>query len=321
VDEKATDDSVQPEIPTSKVEPSAPKKWREFEDLAASIQKQFVGADATVTTNDHIRGRRTGDLRQIDITIRQRVGQFEMLVVIDCKDYKTPVDVKDVEAFIGLLEDVAGNKGVIIAARGFTSGAKKRAADARIEILTLVDAGSTKWPLIPAIPVVVANARIKNFQLRFSGIGPTVLPAVEDFRRLALYRADGTKIGLIGNLLIRRWTEAAIPHAAGTYEGVLLTEEPTWVETDGVRYPMSVAAVVNVEVDYFFKMLPLAETQGFKNEITGGYTTRSMKTSVIDLEKVESEWERITEAEAGTRPITMRLEGSSVPEAFEDSSS
>jgi hypothetical protein len=37
----------------------------------------------------------SGTERQIDVSIRQQVSQFPILVIIDCKDYAEPIDVVD----------------------------------------------------------------------------------------------------------------------------------------------------------------------------------------------------------------------------------
>jgi hypothetical protein len=46
--------------------------------------------------------------RQIDISVRKRTGQYSILIVIDCKDHAEPIDVKDMEAFAGMVKDVRG---------------------------------------------------------------------------------------------------------------------------------------------------------------------------------------------------------------------
>src|ERR1035437_9816242 len=106
-------------------------KWREFEQLAAEIQRQLA-PDARVETNVKLHGKRTGIDRQIDILVQQTVGQYPIRIIIDCKDYKKPVDVKELEAFMGMVEDVGANKGAMVAPSGFTSTAKQRAKDEHV---------------------------------------------------------------------------------------------------------------------------------------------------------------------------------------------
>ena len=76
-----------------------PSKWKEFEKPVARVQADLAG-NGVVTHNDKIIGNITGVERQIDVSIRGRIGQYDTLIVIECKDLGRPLDVKDVEEFI-----------------------------------------------------------------------------------------------------------------------------------------------------------------------------------------------------------------------------
>ncbi len=82
-------------------------KWKKFEALVTLIQKSLA-PNVLVTSNDKIRGK-SGTDRQIDISLRAKVAQFDLLIVLDCKDYSNPVDIKDVESFAGMVEDVSAS--------------------------------------------------------------------------------------------------------------------------------------------------------------------------------------------------------------------
>ena len=79
-------------------------QWKQFEDLIAEIQRELTPA-AKVQTNLKRQGRRSQSLRQIDLEMK--IAQFDVSIVIDCKDYKKPVDIKEVEAFIPMIEDLS----------------------------------------------------------------------------------------------------------------------------------------------------------------------------------------------------------------------
>ena len=84
---------------------------QQLEILVAKIQKHLL---------HHLPSKRmsgcpgaiAGRKRQIT-SVRDRVGQYDILIVMDCKDYKVPVDVKQVEEFAGLLGDVGAQRGSI----------------------------------------------------------------------------------------------------------------------------------------------------------------------------------------------------------------
>ena len=78
-------------------------------------------------------------------------------IAIDCKDYKDPVDVKDVEQVICLVEDVDAHKGAIVAANGFTTAARKRGADAGLDLYGLVNVAEHKWRSYVTLPAVTRD--------------------------------------------------------------------------------------------------------------------------------------------------------------------
>jgi hypothetical protein len=72
-------------------------EYQDLEKLVAAIQKQLAPA-SDVQHNVRLDGRRSGVNRQIDVLVSQKVGQYDIRIIIDCKDHKQPVDVKGVEA-------------------------------------------------------------------------------------------------------------------------------------------------------------------------------------------------------------------------------
>lgn len=86
------------------------KASEELERLVQRIQQELA-PNAEVIHNVKMQGRRSKVKRQIDVLVTEKIGQYEINIIIDCKDYKNPIDVKGVEEFYGLLEDVGGQKG------------------------------------------------------------------------------------------------------------------------------------------------------------------------------------------------------------------
>lgn len=114
-------------------EPPDPPEWKQLESLVADIQRQLA-PDATVTHDAKLVGVLSETERQIDVLVEQNVGQYSMRIVIDCKDYVRPIDVKGVEEFHGLMNDVCAQKGALVCPRGFTEAAKQRAAKLQIAL-------------------------------------------------------------------------------------------------------------------------------------------------------------------------------------------
>ena len=84
----------------------------EFGDQGSALDTSQRTAALEVIHDAKLPGRKSQRTRQIDVLVRQKIGQYEMLIVLDCKDYARPVDVKGVEEFHGLLDDVGANCGI-----------------------------------------------------------------------------------------------------------------------------------------------------------------------------------------------------------------
>ncbi|MFC1958940.1 hypothetical protein ACFLV6_03410, partial [Chloroflexota bacterium] len=67
-------------------------KWRTYEKLVAKVQQELA-PDASIKHDDQIWGYDSKKNRQIDVSIRQQIGQYNLLIAMDCKDYKIPVDI------------------------------------------------------------------------------------------------------------------------------------------------------------------------------------------------------------------------------------
>jgi hypothetical protein len=113
-------------------------KWKKFEKLVAGIHK-MKEQGAEVIFDDKIIGKRTGEERQVDVSVRFRHGYYEYLIIIECKDYRKKVSVDKVEALRTKMEDLGADKGVMVSTNGFQKGAVKAAAAHNIELFTLTE--------------------------------------------------------------------------------------------------------------------------------------------------------------------------------------
>lgn len=126
-------------------------KWEQYERLVAQILAYEVSTDFCVTPNAHLRGRISGRSRQIDVLIDLRHDtDNSRRVIVDAKMRTRRVSVSDVEAFRGLMDDVAATHGYLVCPNGFTKAALRRAQSAvSIRLLPLNhldDFDPSKWP-------------------------------------------------------------------------------------------------------------------------------------------------------------------------------
>jgi hypothetical protein len=102
--------------------------WEVYERLVARLIADQIETDLCVTPNARIKGRISHRSRQIDVLIESRHDTDNTRrIVVDAKRRKRKIDVKDVEEFRGLMEDVGATHGYLVCPVGHTKAAEKRA--------------------------------------------------------------------------------------------------------------------------------------------------------------------------------------------------
>ena len=115
--------------------------------------------------------------RQFDVTIRFRHGLYNYLTVVECKDYKDPVPVEKVEAFVTKAADARAHHAVMASTSGFQSGAERVAKNHNMTLIHVTDSsnidlsmfGANWGPTIPAF-------HIKRVELEYSDGEKAALP-------------------------------------------------------------------------------------------------------------------------------------------------
>lgn len=116
--------------------------WKEYEvEIHDHFKQMFPSAD--ISYNVTVPGRYSKVDRQIDILIEDYVAGNRMRIVVDGKYFSQKIDVKDVEMFIGMLNDCEANKGLLITQEGYSKSAINRAhfdpIDIELDILNFKD--------------------------------------------------------------------------------------------------------------------------------------------------------------------------------------
>jgi hypothetical protein len=112
--------------------------WKQYEDeIFDHFRTEFP--KAKIVRNAHIPGRFSQVLRQVDILIDDTIAGFEVRIAIDAKHHTRPLDVIDIEAFLGFCSDVGAHKGVMVSLNGYTKAAANRAhydnSDIELDVL------------------------------------------------------------------------------------------------------------------------------------------------------------------------------------------
>ena len=119
--------------------------WKEYEDeVFQECERVFRLQGAEVIKNTYLVGRYSGVKRQIDIIIKDfKDGEIVSDCLVECKHYAQKINVKIVDSFIGCLEDVGVERGLLVSEKGFTKAAINRAHNGKenieVDILSLGD--------------------------------------------------------------------------------------------------------------------------------------------------------------------------------------
>ncbi|MGB7194234.1 MAG: restriction endonuclease [Collimonas pratensis] len=278
--------------------------WRDLEHLVANIQRGLA-PEASVEHNVKVMGKDSEIERQIDIYVKQQIGQYTMTIAIDCKDYKRPVDVKGVEEFAGMVQDIRANKGVLVCPAGFTSSAKKLAKKKEIELYRPVDNNDHKWRVKATMPAVCEYISAgMSFKISCSYPGPFKLekhPA--DLDALSV---EGQRLGTALDVAMEKWNNGEYPPQPGQHDDLAIFRDVE-VQVDngyGGLAPVQLTVTLFVQVERYFGQIAIDRISGFLDEQTGLTITNSFVTGAIDPVEIRNQWQKLDDkAEAPIKPV------------------
>jgi hypothetical protein len=280
--------------------------YKDLELLVTKIQKQLA-PNAQVTHNVKLPGRHTGIDRQIDVLVHQQVGQYPINVIIDCKDHQAPVDVKGVEEFNGLLDDVGAQKGVLVSPAGFTSTAKTRAEKLQIDLYSPVDTDPHKWQVKATIPVV-CDFRSAGISFRVGVSAPYPFAMPDNFFEQMVFDEEDRELGSMIDAAAAKWNDGKWPITPGTHSDMKIFDaDETRMDNGydgGIRCSVDLSASIFVESRLYFGQFDVTSISGFADHIRGGVITNAFTVGMLDPNEVMEKWQKIERVEdAPQRPV------------------
>ena len=93
-----------------------------------------------------LRGLLSRARRQTDVSV-YRSGQPRPAIAVECKRYGRRLNIKDVESFLGMLEDLGAQRGVLVAPLGYSRAAERRVHGTGVDLHRLAerDAVRLNW--------------------------------------------------------------------------------------------------------------------------------------------------------------------------------
>lgn len=284
---------------------------KDLEILVTKIQKQLA-PDAVVEHNAKLDGRNSKTKRQIDVLVRQQIGQYEMRIVLDCKDYARPVDVKGVEEFHGLVEDVGAHKGALVCPKGFTAAAKERATAWQIDLYSPIDTDPHKWQVAVTAPTICDfRTAMYSFRIAHSDPGPFRIPM--DFYDATEVKSlsTGKELGTMREAVLGKWNGGYYPTEPGTHDDLTIFDAPQVLVDNGYGSETTATLTVSILVQQqlYFGHLPIPRISGFKDELSGKVIANAFSIGMIDPNEVERSWKPIDSIDEAPMEPLMTLVG------------
>jgi hypothetical protein len=116
-------------------------EWQQFEKMITRLEKS-LSPESVIKKNDKLIDRITGTLREVDASIRQKIGSSEILIILECRKRNKRADTLWIEQLKSKKEDIGADKVLAVSSIGFTKSALIKAQRYGIAVRTteMVDA-------------------------------------------------------------------------------------------------------------------------------------------------------------------------------------
>lgn len=166
----------------AKKKPKKPRppsgKGRALEELVARLEAVATGGQAEVRSPEFFIGRHSQSKREIDVTVRSKVGNTPVLVMFECRDRASTNDVRWMDEIAGKRDDIGADVAVAVAAGGgFSEGAKTAAESRRIDLRTVEEItveDVVSWCRLTSLRVELFESRSPRIEASLFGDTPPI---------------------------------------------------------------------------------------------------------------------------------------------------
>jgi len=141
------------------------RKGKDFEKLISIIEKGLANTDIKIKSPDYLKDNITGKDREVDLTLRKKIDNEEIIIIFECRDRKITSDVIWIEQLVTKVRDLNAFKVIAVSSSGFTDGAKKKAEYYDIELRTTEEITNEQlmnWIIPSGLFVIKQNHNIIN---------------------------------------------------------------------------------------------------------------------------------------------------------------
>ncbi len=203
-----------------------PKEGKEFEDLTAEIFEALRNDPQYEFVERNVKLQGADCERQIDVLLRGKVGPFENITIVECKDYNKVVNITKVDALDSVRRDVNADKAVLVSRKGFSKSAIQKAKRLGIRLCTAHSANNEKWKFDLEIPFSITELSVESIQPNFFTLDGGI--NVEEIAFTAI------KDKPIHQIVAEHWNSGEIEYVDGQSEYILRPGiEKPWLRTKG----------------------------------------------------------------------------------------
>jgi Restriction endonuclease len=166
-------------------------EWREFEQLVARIEKTLAPKGAVVRSPDRVKDLFTGQDREVDASIRFKIGTVLILITVECRKRDRVQDDTWLEQLATKRTKIGAAKTIAVASSGFSGPATITAGLTGIEVRVISEITTediVSWLGIAGIETVVDRTELVTFRWGNYGAPTQLHPDI-----LAQLEADRTR--------------------------------------------------------------------------------------------------------------------------------
>jgi hypothetical protein len=195
--------------------------WRKYErQIEAELRK--IAPDAETTFDAKLPGRFSQTNRQVDVLVE---GEFKgygpTQMAVDCKFFGSNVSVTGADTFVGYMDDLDVELGLLVTTKGFSESAQRR----------LQAAKGLKWRIIPFEEIEDWEPPLATCDICASARGPELPPGVIYFEPPAPEVQGAALASGVG--LCDRCDSVHVQCTCGAVTGFHEAEADKWRECDG----------------------------------------------------------------------------------------
>ena len=221
----------------------ADKSGKSLETLTQKIFDLISKDDRYTTVEHNVLLDSPDGKRQIDVLIRSKVSGLDLMTIVECRDYNKTISVEHVDGLASKRDDVLANKAVLVAKKGFSKTAKRKAKRLGITLCTAHDAERGLEGIGLLIPVVVTEV-LPNAECNATAV---IESSTETYITAdAIFKiADKYVFDYLGDAITTGHIHLDAPRVEGSFSPDFGAEDPYIRDIDG-----NVVRVTNVVLEY-----------------------------------------------------------------------